>query len=549
MRNPSSLHRGLLAILPVLLCTWSLCAQEPGTEGNPPENAPAATPKPEAPPAKAPEPVIAIYAGTIHPVNGDELLDGTILIRGTRIIAIGKSSSVEVPDGATTLDFKTAHVYPGLVDALTDAFLDNATRGDGSLDAASALQNDLRARGDREDELVQNGITTAYVGNLGPAQWRGLGAIVRPQIGGYLVMPDKDRAALQARLTNGPGTSHPLQRQQQAQALFAAFDGLADYKKLFEDHKTELAKYQLDFAAYLAHFEKQNAKPQSAAVPGTPPASQAADGREAQQPGAGTGDAPPGGGRRGRRGGGGGGGGQQIAADASSDQDPKPAPAQDPKPAPESAPKPAAGSATPAATDKPPERPKFPKEPAHDLAKDVLLQVLDGKLPLRIEAHRSDEIRNALALAAEKKIPVVVLEQPFAAASCAEDIAKAGITCVLTGVWPQTLPKPYDDFDLPALPALLQAKGVAFAIATGSARRASALSLMAACAIGNGLDASAALRAITLTPAEILGVQQDTGSLEVGKLGDVLVCDRPLFLSDCRVLAVLSAGKTQFEAK
>ena len=71
---------------------------------------------------------------------------------------------------------------------------------------------------------------------------------------------------------------------------------------------------------------------------------------------------------------------------------------------------------------------------------------------------------------------------------------------------------------------------------------------MAATAVGNGLDASAALRAITLTPAEILGVQKDVGSLQQGKLADLLICDRPLLQSDCRVLAVWSAGAVQYES-
>jgi imidazolonepropionase-like amidohydrolase len=88
-----------------------------------------------------------------------------------------------------------------------------------------------------------------------------------------------------------------------------------------------------------------------------------------------------------------------------------------------------------------------------------------------------------------------------------------------------------------------------FAIASGSAHRAAALPLIAAAAVGDGLDADAALRALTLSAAEILGVAKDTGSLQPGKLGDVLVCDRPLFASDSRVLAVFAAGQSQYEGK
>ena len=73
--------------------------------------------------------------------------------------------------------------------------------------------------------------------------------------------------------------------------------------------------------------------------------------------------------------------------------------------------------------------------------------------------------------------------------------------------------------------------------------------MMAATAIGRGLDPEDALRAITLWPAQILGIAKDAGSLQAGKFADVLVCDRSLFASDCRVLFVMSKGHNEFEAK
>ena len=88
-----------------------------------------------------------------------------------------------------------------------------------------------------------------------------------------------------------------------------------------------------------------------------------------------------------------------------------------------------------------------------------------------------------------------------------------------------------------------------FAIATGSGQQAGLLPLLAAAAVGRGLDRDAALRAITLTPAEILGVAADTGSLQAGKYADVLVTDRPLFATDSRVLLVLQKGRAEFEVK
>ena len=88
-----------------------------------------------------------------------------------------------------------------------------------------------------------------------------------------------------------------------------------------------------------------------------------------------------------------------------------------------------------------------------------------------------------------------------------------------------------------------------FAIASGSARLASVLPMMGAAAVGAGCSPEAALRALTLTPAEILGVAKDTGSLSRDKFADVLVTDGPLFASDSRVMLVLSKGRTEFERK
>ena len=50
-------------------------------------------------------------------------------------------------------------------------------------------------------------------------------------------------------------------------------------------------------------------------------------------------------------------------------------------------------------------------------------------------------------------------------------------------------------------------------------------------------------------PAEILGVSREVGSLDAGKLADIVVLSAPIFASDAQVLRVLSAGTTQYEAR
>ena len=86
------------------------------------------------------------------------------------------------------------------------------------------------------------------------------------------------------------------------------------------------------------------------------------------------------------------------------------------------------------------------------------------------------------------------------------------------------------------------------AIASGSLSNARNLTMMAAYACGKGLSVDDAVRALTLTPAEILGVADKVGSLEKNKWADLLITSGPLLDSDTRILRVLSRGKTQYEA-
>ena len=515
---------------------------------------------------------IVIEAGTVHPVSGPAIENGVVVIRGTRILAVGKKGEVELPENAAVRSYPNGHVYPGLVDAQTDAYTDPALRGEGNLDGGMELRLDLRAQNPRDDALAAAGITTAYVTVRSPAQLRGQGAIVRPRAEGFEFWSEKDAAALQLRLTNGPSPSHALQRLAQFEGASKLFEGLDDYRKAKKDYTEALLKYEKEFQEYLDyHQKKKGAGEAKAPETGGAPANPPAGGSEAPARGParqGRRGPPPGG----DGGGGNGGGGSAVetipaekaeafenallALIAAIDTQATAAPQDPPQgriPRPQGQGQPAPGQGQPAqgqpAKEEGPKRPTYPKKPPEDPTKEALLRVLDGALALRVEAHRPDEVRAALAMQKEHQIPLLVVEQAYGAADTAATIASQGAMVVLTEVLPGRMPKIYEGFDVTALPAALQQAGVAFAIASGAARRASSLPLMAATAVAGGLDETAALRAITLTPAEILGVAKDTGSLTAGKFADVLVTDGPLFASDSHVLLVLSQGRTEFEAK
>lgn len=574
-RSPSFLGASLCALV-LLLAAPHGRAQEPPVPTPVPAERPAETPAGEAPQGEQPRrprrqgrlppgfaPVV-IEAGSVHPVTGPAIENGVVVIRGERIVAVGKKGEIDVPQGAVVRSFPTGHVYPGLIDAATDAYTDPSLRGDGSSDGGTAFVDDLRKQDSRVHDLAAQGITTAYVTVRSPAFVRGQGAIVRPKKdGGFEPWSGKDKAALQVRMTNGPGRSHALERQQQLQQADGLFEGLDEYRKALTDHEDALKKYDKEFADYLAFHQKKkdgDKKPEGDKPTGSN--KPAGDGKPA--------DAPAGAGQ--------GGGGNDPPKDEPPKKDPPKqldgeqaaafeaalltlleAIAQDPKPkeppkpdAPKpdgQQPAPAGGAPAAEKKDEGPKRPTYPKAPSKEPQRDALLKVLDGELPLRVEAHRPDELRAALALQQARKVPVLVLEQAYGAAALADEIAKAGAAVVLTECLPIPFEPPYDRFDATKLPARLAAAGVPFAIATGRASWSSLLPLQAAAAVGGGLAPAEALRAITLTPAEILGVAKDAGSLQPGKYADVLVTDRPLFQTDSRVLLVLGKGNAEYEVK
>ena len=469
---------------------------------------------------------VAIEAGSVHPVSGPVIQNGVVLIRGERIASVGRQGEVEIPAGATVLSYPEAHVYPGLVDALSLAFADASVADDRGADAGTPIYQGLDRHQTASQKLVSYGITTAYVGNRSAIPWRGIGAVLRLQGEGFEIFPDRGEAAVQMRLTSGPGRSHPLARQKTLAAAGDAFKALDAYKKRFADHETALAEYKQKYEEYLAyHREKEGASDDSAAAQrGSNRGRRGGRGRRGARRG-------PAGQGRGQRGEGQGQGERGSGADA------------------EQTVEPAEGETEEEEAEEVPTKPEYPKAPAREPDKEALLKVLGGERTLRVEVQRREEVQTALRLALDYDIPRMVLEHAAGAGPIAADLARQGVPVVITQILPGSTPQAYGGGDSGRLPARLAASGVAVAIASGTVGDARHLPLVAAYAVGKGLDPETALRAITLTPAEILRVSREVGSLETGKLADIVVYSGPIFASDSRVLRVLSAGTTQYEAR
>jgi len=62
----------------------------------------------------------ALVGGTLHPVSSPSVEDGVLIVRSGRITAIGSSSQISVPEDVTVVDVSGKHIYPGMIDPLTN---------------------------------------------------------------------------------------------------------------------------------------------------------------------------------------------------------------------------------------------------------------------------------------------------------------------------------------------------------------------------------------------------------------------------------------------
>jgi imidazolonepropionase-like amidohydrolase len=165
---------------------------------------------------------------------------------------------------------------------------------------------------------------------------------------------------------------------------------------------------------------------------------------------------------------------------------------------------------------------------------EALRPVLDGKLPIYIHADEKAQIESALDWAKREKLTNMVLVAGADAQYVAERLAKEKVAVILTGVLelPERRWEPYDAAYAAA--GILHKAGVKVAIAAGSdASQARNLPFNAAMAAGVGRPKDVALRTVTLTAAEILGVADRVGSLEPGK-------EASFFLSDGDPLEIVT---------
>jgi imidazolonepropionase-like amidohydrolase len=193
-------------------------------------------------------------------------------------------------------------------------------------------------------------------------------------------------------------------------------------------------------------------------------------------------------------------------------------------------------------------RPAGARRPDYDRASEGVLESPRILLP----AVRALEIDRALRLAAEVKRPAVIYGA-HEGYNAAEMLKKAGAPVLVSLKWPERLrdadpdlPETMRTLELrdkaPSTPAALVKAGVKFAFYTDKIDRPRDAVRAVRRAIEAGLSQDDAVRALTLTAAEIYGVASQMGSIEPGKIANLLVVSGDLFQDKTQVKFVLIDG-------
>ncbi len=156
------------------------------------------------------------------------------------------------------------------------------------------------------------------------------------------------------------------------------------------------------------------------------------------------------------------------------------------------------------------------------LKMEAMMPVLEGKVPLAVSAARASVIHDAIAFAEKQRIKIVIL-QPRDIAKVGPELKAKNIPVILGKVLalPNQEDDPYDGAF--TLPAEAYKAGVKFAFGTFENEFVRNLPYQAATAVAFGLPYEEALKAVTINAAQIWGHASDIGSVEKGKVADVIV--------------------------
>jgi imidazolonepropionase-like amidohydrolase len=368
---------------------------------------------------------IAIVGGKLLTVTHGTIEDGTVVLSGGKIVAVGPAKSTKVPAGAEIFDAKGMTVYPGLFDAETHLGLTEVAADQNSNDLAETadeIEPQMHVGDAFHAETVHipvarlNGITNAIVAPASEDSIPGQDAAIQ------LYGRDRDGMLLQTDVALAMNFEGSVRRR-------ANFNGPSKFPTTRMGLAAQIRQAFLDAQAY-----------------------------EVER----------------------------------------------------------------AAAAKPDHKGPTPKR---DLKLEALLPYLHGEKPVVLAAYEGYEVEVAMGIAKEFHLKVI-LNHVTHAQDVLDEIASYHVPVIVGPIY--DFPHPDERYDaVYSFPAELQKRGVKIAIATAGRDEGGSRNLpyAAGYAVAYGLPYDEALKAITLNPAEMFGLGDKLGSLDVGKMGNVVVAN------------------------
>mgnify|MGYP001197586929 FL=1 len=180
--------------------------------------------------------------------------------------------------------------------------------------------------------------------------------------------------------------------------------------------------------------------------------------------------------------------------------------------------------------------------PIGDPRLDALGPYINRKRPVLVEAHSRRAIVEAIQFAKTEKLKLIITGGTNAWKVA--DLLKARDIAVIVGPVMRAPVKTWDPSDAPyANPGRLHEAGVRFCIRSDNAANSRNAPFEAAMAVAFGLPESEALRSVTLGAAEVLGIDKQVGSLEVGKVANIVILDGSPLQVTSQVKGVFVSGR------
>jgi imidazolonepropionase-like amidohydrolase len=187
------------------------------------------------------------------------------------------------------------------------------------------------------------------------------------------------------------------------------------------------------------------------------------------------------------------------------------------------------------------------KAPERDLRMEVLAKVLKRELPVRAHAHRADDIMTALRIAKEFNLDISI-EHCTEGHKIVNELKEAGVWAIVGPTLSNRSKVELKELSFNTLKTLYDA-GIPVAITMDHpVVPVGYMPTVAAHAVKAGLPYEEALKAITINPAKVLGIDAEYGSIEQGKMADLVLWSGDPLDVQSRVEKVFIHGQIVHEA-